>query len=68
MKIKINGEAKVIENELSLKELVENELNSAEPKGVAVALNYNIVPKQKWNETNVKENDEVEIVQAVQGG
>ncbi len=68
MKIKINGEEKVFENELSLKELVENELNSGEPKGVAVALNYNIVPKQKWNETKVKENDEIEIVQAVQGG
>ena len=68
MKIKINGEEKVFENELSLKELVENELNSGEPKGVAVALNYNIVPKQKWNETKIKENDEIEIVQAVQGG
>ena len=68
MKIKINGEEKVFKNELSLKELVENELNSGEPKGVAVALNYNIVPKQKWNETKVKENDEIEIVQAVQGG
>ena len=68
MKIKINGEEKVFEYELSLKELIENELNSAEPKGVAVALNYNIVPKQRWNETKVKENDEIEIVQAVQGG
>ena len=68
MKIKINGEEKVFENELSLKELVENELNSREPKGVAVAINYNIVPKQKWSETKVKENDEIEIVQAVQGG
>jgi sulfur carrier protein len=68
MKIKINGEEKIFESELSLKELVENELNSDEPKGVAVALNYNIVPKQKWNDTKVKENDEIEIVQAVQGG
>ena len=68
MKIKINGEEKIFESELSLKELVENELNSGEPKGVAVALNYNIVHKQKWNETKVKENDEIEIVQAVQGG
>lgn len=68
MKIKINGEEKAFNNELNLKELIEYELNSAEPKGVAVALNYNIVPKQRWNETKVKDNDEIEIVQAVQGG
>jgi thiamine biosynthesis protein ThiS len=68
MKVKINGEEKVFDEELTLKELVEKELNSDEPKGVAAALNYNIVPKQKWNETKIKDNDEIEIVHAVQGG
>jgi len=68
MKIKLNGEEKVFEKELSLNELVRTEFNSDEPKGVAVALNFNIIPKQKWNETILKENDEIEIVHAVQGG
>jgi len=68
MKIKLNGEEKVYDTELSLNELVLEELNSNESKGVAVALNFKIVPKQKWNETIIKENDEVEIVHAVQGG
>lgn len=68
MKIKLNGEEKVLEKELSLNELVRTVLNSEEPKGVAAALNFSIVPKQKWNETIIKENDEIEIVRAVQGG
>jgi sulfur carrier protein len=68
MKVKLNGEEKVLEKELSLNELVLAELNSDETKGVAVALNFSIVPKQKWNETVLKENDEIEIVRAVQGG
>lgn len=68
MKIKLNGEEKVFEKELSLNELVLKELNSDGPKGVAVALNFSIVPKQKWSETILKENDEIEIVHAVQGG
>jgi sulfur carrier protein len=68
MKIKLNGEVKAFEKGLSLSELVQAELNSDEPKGVAVALNFSIVPKQKWNETIIKENDEIEIVRAVQGG
>jgi sulfur carrier protein len=53
---------------LSLNELVQAEINSDEPKGVAVALNYKIIPKQNWSETVLKENDEIEIVHAVQGG
>jgi sulfur carrier protein len=68
MKIKLNGDEKVLDKELSLNELVRVELNFNEPKGVAVALNFRIVPKQKWSETILKENDEIEIVHAVQGG
>jgi sulfur carrier protein len=68
MKIKLNGEEKVLEKELSLNELVRAELNSGEPKGVAVALNLKIIPKQNWNETMLKDDDEIEIVHAVQGG
>jgi sulfur carrier protein len=68
MKIKLNGEERVFDKELSLNELVQTELNSDEPKGVAVALNYKIIPKQNWSETVLKENDEIEIVHAVQGG
>jgi sulfur carrier protein len=68
MKIKLNGEERVFDKELSLNELVQAELNSDEPKGVAVALNYKIIPKQNWSETVLKENDEIEIVHAVQGG
>ena len=68
MKIKLNGEERVFDKELSLNELVQTELNSDEPKGVAVALNYKIIPRQNWSETVLKENDEIEIVHAVQGG
>jgi sulfur carrier protein len=68
MKIKINGEEKVLEKELNLNELIKAELDSGEPKGVAVALNFKIIPKQNWSETILKDNDEIEIVHAVQGG
>ncbi len=36
--------------------------------GVAVALNAAIVPRSRWSATELVENDEVEIVTAVQGG
>jgi sulfur carrier protein len=68
MKIKVNGEERVIESGLSLIKLIQAELKTDEPKGVAAAVNAMIVPKQKWEDTIVKENDEIEIVHAVQGG
>lgn len=36
--------------------------------GVAVARNAEIVPRSQWTLTLIQENDDVEIVTAVQGG
>lgn len=68
MKIKVNGEAKSVFINITLKKFIEDELKTSEPKGVAAAVNEMIVPKHKWENTVLKENDEIEIVHAVQGG
>ena len=68
MNIKLNGEDKDISGKLSLYEVVAENLNGKEPKGIAVALNDRIIPKQKWESVTINENDSVEIVHAVQGG
>ncbi|ALE92789.1 thiamine biosynthesis protein ThiS [Arthrobacter alpinus] len=36
--------------------------------GVAVARNAGIVPRSQWAHNRVEENDDIEIVTAVQGG
>jgi sulfur carrier protein len=68
MKIKLNGELKKLNGSNMLDDLIKSYLNGKEPRGIAVALNSAIVPKQKWNVTVLNENDEIEVVQAVQGG
>lgn len=68
MKIQINGEVLAVDEQLKLSEFVELRLNGKEPRGIAVALNEMIIPKSKWSETVLNENDNVEIVHAVQGG
>ncbi|KXK56755.1 MAG: sulfur carrier protein ThiS [Chlorobi bacterium OLB5] len=68
MNIKINGESVQIAEKMSLEEFVIMRLNKKELRGIAVAVNDMIVPKSKWNETAVNENDSIEIVHAVQGG
>jgi sulfur carrier protein len=68
MKIKINGEETVLDSKITLNEFIIKRLNGKEPRGIAVALNMSIIPKSKWEETVINENDEIEIVTAVQGG
>jgi sulfur carrier protein len=36
--------------------------------GVAVAVNEAVVPRLRWNETRLSQNDRVEVIHAVQGG
>ncbi|MCI0717209.1 MAG: sulfur carrier protein ThiS [Chlorobi bacterium] len=68
MKIYLNGEEKALYKKINLSDIIVQYLNGKEPKGIAVALNETIVPKQKWEETAINESDSVEIVHAVQGG
>lgn len=68
MNIKLNGENKIAQDNINLLSFVAAELNTKEPRGVAVALNGKVIPKQKWDLVTVNENDEIEIVHAVQGG
>ncbi len=68
MKIRINGEEKTIHGPKSLSGLINDELSSSESKGIAVAVNSRVVSKQNWENTILDENDEIEIVRAVQGG
>ena len=62
---KINGKTEALAG-LNIAEIVEKfGYNKAR---VAVELNGNIVPKAKYAETVVKENDTLEIVSFVGGG
>ena len=68
MKIRLNAVIQDLNGSISLDELVKSYLQGKEAKGIAVAVNSAIVPRQKWCETVLSENDEVEVVHAVQGG
>lgn len=66
MEIEINGELKTIENSISLKSLVDK--MALDTKGLAVAVNNSVVPKEKWTETLLNEADKVLLIRATQGG
>jgi sulfur carrier protein len=66
MELRINGEMTNVPAALSLVELLEHlKLKSDR---VAVELNRQIVRRDQWPATLLKERDQVEIVQFVGGG
>ncbi|MDE0637736.1 MAG: sulfur carrier protein ThiS [Candidatus Poribacteria bacterium] len=68
MKIRVNGKNKEVRLNLNIYELlIDLELNPNQ-SGIAVAVNREVIPKTAWKETELLENNEVEIIRAVQGG
>jgi sulfur carrier protein len=68
IEIKLNGKQISVQQGYSLYDVLINELKKQSLKGIAVAVNESIVPKQKWESVILNHNDSVEVVHAVQGG
>src|SRR5437868_5446554 len=66
MKLIINGAEQVFSNVTTLSSLVEQ--LGMKPDRVAIELNRDIVPRNRWNETTLSDGDRLEIVQFVGGG
>jgi sulfur carrier protein len=66
MKLQINGQEREFPSPLSLAALVES--LGMKTGRVAVELNRNIVPRERWASTDLAEGDRLEIVHFVGGG
>ncbi len=66
MKIQVNGEAKEVEGEATVADLLES--LGLEVNGLAVAVNMDIVRRGDYAAVKFSEGDEIEIVRAVGGG
>lgn len=66
MKVKVNGEVKVVEDGTTVEALLSD--LGIKLEGIAVDVNREIVPKRLFKETFLKENDTVEIVRMAGGG
>jgi sulfur carrier protein len=67
MNVFVNNEIREVKNQLSISEfLTDNQLNAS--KGVAIAINNEVIPKARWATTRLKENDRISVIRATQGG
>ena len=66
MMVTVNGEQRELSAGATVTSLVQ-EL-SAPPRGVAVAIDGEVVPRSEWDTTSVADGARLEVVVAVQGG
>ena len=66
IKIKLNGKDKEINDRMSVSRFLEElKIN---PEGVVVELNLQVLNKAKYGATDLKEGDNMEIINFVGGG
>jgi len=66
MRVKINGEERVVDDGLTLTGLLES--LQIRPGRVVVERNRDIVPRDSYNATSIDDGDTIEIVHFVGGG
>ena len=67
MKVEVNGTTTILGSETTISDLLKK-LNIQVENGVAVALNYGVVPKSNYSDTVIKEGDTLEVIHATAGG
>lgn len=67
MEIIFNNHPQQIQEHTSV-QIILNNLIGEKQKGIAVAVNETVVPQAQWNSFILKQNDDVLVIKATQGG
>ena len=68
MIIHVNGQPREVTPPVRLREVLDLPDGAATPRGIAVAVNGQVIPKSQHADIELTEGAKVEIVTAVQGG
>jgi len=68
MRIELNGSGLELPDEATLEEAVRASGARPDGRGVAVALDGEVVPRSEWTATALREGQKLEVLAAIQGG
>jgi sulfur carrier protein len=67
VKVQVNGEPLELEDGATVA-VVLDRLDVEEPRGIAVAVDAEVVPRGEWESRSLGDGARVEVVGAIQGG
>lgn len=68
VEVSINGESARLASPASVADAVRQAGIGSDVRGVAVAVDGDVVPRSRWREETLVAGQSVEVVQAIQGG
>jgi sulfur carrier protein len=68
MTVELNGQRVELEEGAAVSEAVSRAGAEGGTRGVAVAVDGEVVPRAAWEQTRLVEGQRVEVVRAIQGG
>jgi sulfur carrier protein len=68
VRIELNGEPRELPDGATLADAVRESGAERKARGVAVALDGEVVPRAEWDSTPLAEGQSVEVLAAIQGG
>jgi len=68
MSLSVNGAPAIMPTPATVAALVSGMAEAANGRGIAVALNGEVVPRSAWDTTDLRSGDRVEVLTAAQGG
>jgi sulfur carrier protein len=66
MEVILNDKIYTVEESISLADFIES--LGLKPEGIAIAVNYEVVPKEQWTKMVLTNKMELMLIQAVSGG
>ena len=67
MNIYVNNKLQELPGQANINVMLD-QLNITSQKGIAIAINNNVVPGAEWNTYVLNEEDKVTLIRATQGG
>jgi thiazole synthase len=68
MNVKVNGKSVALPDGATVEIAIEVSGAAAEQRGVAVAVDGEVVPRSAWEATRLREGQRIEVLAAIQGG
>ncbi|WP_327011605.1 sulfur carrier protein ThiS [Dactylosporangium sp. NBC_01737] len=68
MQLVVNAVTADVDDTATIADVIQGLVGDAGPRGIAVALNGAVVPRDTWAATRPADGDTIDVLTAVQGG